>query len=304
MSTAAPSSYRFGLTGFPLGHSRSPHIHAAALHAAGLAGSYDLYPVEPGDPGQAGLRRLVAALRRGELHGLNVTIPHKQAIFALVDRLTPAAQAIGAANLLYVQAGQVVGDNSDAPGFLADLKGLWRGWDAGKPRQALVLGAGGAARAVVYALLTDGWGVQVAARRTAQAQELCAHLGKAGAGAQALSLEHLPALDGRDLDMLVNTTPLGMAPGVDACPWPENLDLPPRAAVYDLVYNPFKTRLVQRALNAGLAATGGLGMLVEQAALSFERWTALPAPRPAMWAAAEGSLAPHLQAQTDDHGED
>ncbi|MCB8920215.1 MAG: shikimate dehydrogenase [Ardenticatenaceae bacterium] len=232
--------YRLGLTGYPLGHSLSPGLHNAALAAAGLAGEYGLYPVAPGDA--AGLAALLARLRSGELHGLNVTIPHKQAVMPLLDELTPAAQAIGAVNTVGIKQLAISneqlakksanlqspisnlqslfmlwGDNTDAPGFLRDV-GRFLG-DGAAPSSALVLGAGGSARAVVYALAGAGWRVTVAARRLAQAQELAVQMGQVGVvTAVALTAAELR---NQKPGLLVNTTPVGMSPNVDASPWPE-----------------------------------------------------------------------------------
>ncbi len=270
-----------GLTGFPLGHSLSPKIHAAALKAAGLEGEYLLYPVSPDDP--AALAALVNRLRSGELQGLNVTIPHKQAVIPLLDDLTPSARSIGAVNTIFVQDGRLIGHNTDAPGFLADLARLLenRKSKIQNPKSALVLGAGGAARAVVAALLSDGWMVTLAVRSAdlSQAQQLSQQHSSL---ITFHALDELPALDLSALTLIVNTTPLGMSPETETCAWPAALDFPPTAAVYDCVYNPRETLLVKRARAAGLPAETGLGMLLEQAALAFEIWTGAPAERAAM----------------------
>ena len=134
---------RLGLAGYPLEHSLSPVLHAAAFRATGLQGKYSLYPVEPGDV--AALGHLVDRVRAGELIGLNVTIPHKQAVLRFLDDLTPAARTVGAVNTIYLEGSKVLGDNTDAPGFLTDLRQLLRH----SPRSSIVMGAGGAARAVV-----------------------------------------------------------------------------------------------------------------------------------------------------------
>ncbi len=252
---------RLGLIGYPLEHSLSPALHTAALNASGLWGQYLLYPVPPEDA--KGLRDLVHLLRRGELTGLNVTIPHKQAIIPFLDTLSTRAKAIGAVNTLYVRDGWVIGDNTDAAGFRVDLRAFMPA-----PASALILGAGGAARAVIYALKERDGCVHVAARKVEQAIAL----GRGFPGTRPVewSPEALGALD---VDLIVNATPLGMFPQVDSCPWPEGLPLPHGAAIYDLVYNPAETRLLRLAHAAGLRARNGLGMLAEQAALAFELWT-------------------------------
>ena len=292
--------YSLGLTGYPLEHSLSPLLHRAALQAAGLAGDYRLYPVSPLSAGVVQLDELLSRLRSGEIDGLNVTIPHKQAVMPLVDELSPAAQAIGAINTLYMQDSCLVGENTDAPGFTAALRAFWQTAysyelpDHAAPGNALVLGAGGAARAVAYALLCAGWHVTLAARRVGQAERVATDLRPPASSQQKFIAVELSAtgIAGLlpELDLLVNTTPLGMWPAVDATPWPVGLALPPHAAVYDLVYNPSQTALLKAALAAGLPAAGGLGMLVEQAALAFERWTGVHASRSAMRQSVAGFL--------------
>jgi shikimate dehydrogenase len=272
--------YRLGLIGYPLGHSLSPHIHNAALRAAGLVGGYRLYPIPPGSED---LAEIIKHLRSSELHGLNVTIPHKQTVLPLVDRLTPVARRIGAVNTLYLKDGQLTGDNTDAHGFWADFQRQFE-FDPG-PHAALVLGAGGSARAVVFALLQAGWQVTLAARRTEQARALLEDL---NGTAQVLPLTS-EALAGLHVNALINTTPLGMAPNADGSPWPDGLKLSAGAAVYDLVYNPPETCLMRQARSQGLRAAGGLGMLIEQAALAFERWTGVKVARQPLWNAVEES---------------
>ena len=303
--------YSLGLIGYPLQQSLSPRLHGAALEAMGLRGEYRLYPTPPLPEGAKRLAETIDRVRAGEIQGLNVTIPHKQAVLAYLDRLTPEAEVIGAANTLYCEDGVLVGDNSDAPGFLSDLnRQLAQAGMSGEgvERKALVLGAGGAARAVVYALWQAGWGVTVASRRPEQAAELVGHLQQYDAGravksgslaALALDGDHLqaylssqvvnrPGSANRQLDVLVNASAGGMIPEVDVCPWPAGIELPQGYFVYDIVYKPRETRLLRNAREAGLPAANGLGMLVEQAALALERWTGQSVPRAAMWQALDG----------------
>lgn len=282
--------YRLGLIGYPLGHSLSPGIHQAALQAMNLPGEYRLYPVEPLPEGQAALNQLVSRIRRGELDGLNVTIPHKPSVLPLLDGLTPTAAGIGAVNTLFRDGNRLKGDNTDAPGFLADLERL----DVTHPGRALVLGAGGSARSVVYALAQRGWQVRIAARRQAQAQALAHNIALSGISDQLLtatSLSHAGVLAGLPVELIVNTTPVGMAPLLDANPWPPGLPLPEDVFVYDLIYNPAETPLLKAARKAGLRPANGLGMLVEQAALSLECWTGQPVPRQSMWLALKDFIA-------------
>ena len=263
-----------GLIGYPLEHSLSPKIHTAALRECGLDGDYLLFPIHPDD--EDGLKDLLARLRSGEIKGLNVTIPHKQNVIQFLDELTPTAKAIGAVNTIYYRDNKLIGDNTDAPGFLADLKRLIGNRKLETGKSAMVLGAGGSARAVIYALLQDGWNVTVSARRIDQAQQLADSFAP-----RELLITNYETLSPKPLvfNLVVNATPVGMTPNMNQSPWPDGLQFPNRAVVYDLVYNPRETKLVKDAYAAGLSATTGLGMLIEQAALSFEIWTDRNPPR-------------------------
>jgi shikimate dehydrogenase len=277
-----------GLTGWPLSHSLSPKIHNAALQAVELEGRYSLYPLALDDV--RGLVALLNNIRSGALQGLNVTIPYKQTVIPLLDELTPIAAAIGAVNTIYLRDNKLIGDNTDAPGFLSDLKRFIRNWESeiGSGRSALILGAGGSARAATYALLSDEWKVTLAARRSEQAKALIAQL--SNPKSSLARIDYHPAAFRSlfsTLDLIVNATPVGMFPETEASPWPEGLPFPAKAVVYDLVYNPRETRFVRDARAAGLSATTGVRMLVEQAALSFEIWAGCVAPRPIMFSALE-----------------
>lgn len=273
---------RLGLIGYPLEHSLSPKIHSAALKSCGLEGAYSLFPV-PQNNEQA-LKDLLVRVRVGEICGLNVTIPHKQNVVQILDELTPTAKAVGAVNTIYSKDEKLIGDNTDAAGFLSDLNRFITKCksEIENQRSAIVLGAGGSARAVVYALTNDGWNVTIAARRIEQSQELASRF----RNAKAVVL-NLQAFELSNFQLIVNTTPLGMYPNIDRSPLPENIPLPPGAVIYDLVYNPRETKLVQDARAQGLQAATGLGMLVEQAALAFEIWTGRNPPRAILRRAAE-----------------
>jgi shikimate dehydrogenase len=281
--------FHLGLIGYPLSHSLSPKIHNAALRACGLQGDYSLFPIHP-DDSQA-LKDLLARVLSGEIRGLNVTIPHKQSVIPLLDELTDTAKTIGAVNTIYLRNDALVGDNTDAPGFLADLKNVFDFSSCILPPSALILGAGGSARSVVYALLNNGWSVTVAARRLEQAQQLADSFTNYQL---SRSIPSGPIMNLTDLrlstfDLLVNTTPLGMAPNTDQSPVPENTFLSKHTKIYDLIYNPRETKLVREARAQGLSATTGLGMLIEQAALSFEIWTRHDPSREIIQAATEKS---------------
>ncbi|MBL8062189.1 MAG: shikimate dehydrogenase [Anaerolineales bacterium] len=265
--------FQLGLIGYPLGHSLSPKIHSAALKACGLNGNYSLFPIAPDD--KQGLKDLLSHVRSGEITGLNVTIPHKQNVIEFMDELTPTAKAIGAVNTIYMRQNKLIGDNTDAPGFLSDLKRVVTETKSKieNRKSAIVLGAGGSARAVVYALLNDGWNVTIAARRLEQAEQLSQSFAEHDL---RLSTFDFPL---STFHLLINTTPLGMAPNIETSPLPENTILSPDTIIYDLVYNPRETKLVKDARAQGCSATTGLGMLIEQAALAFEKWTGHNPPR-------------------------
>lgn len=264
---------QLGLIGYPLGHSLSPRIHAAALSARGLEGNYSLFPIHPED--KPALQALLDRVRTGEIRGLNVTIPHKQNVIELMDELTPTAKVIGAVNTIYMRENKLIGDNTDAPGFLADLKRVSNSLFI-IHHSALVLGAGGSARAVVYALVNDGWNVTIAARRIEQAQQLADSFTNYELHITTFDLQPLT------FDLIVNTTPLGMTPNIESSPLPESTTFAENAFIYDLVYNPSETKLIRDARAKGLSASTGLGMLIEQAALAFETWTDANADRIAM----------------------
>jgi shikimate dehydrogenase len=185
---------------------------------------------------------------------------------------------VGAVNTLFFQEGKLVGENTDVPGFTADLQRFLTALPV-KDAHALVLGAGGSARAVVCALGGAGWQVRVAAHRLEQCQEVVGRFSELGYAVQAVSLS-LPnlgeTLAENPIQLVVNTTPLGMGRLADASPWIDGLAFPQNCLVYDLVYNPAETVLMRQARAAGLRAANGWGMLLEQAALSFACWTGIP----------------------------
>jgi shikimate dehydrogenase len=274
-----------GLIGWPVEHSVSPAMHNAAFEAMGLDWCYCLLPTPP-DSVEAALVDLKAQGYRGA----NVTVPHKQAVMPYLDEMDDAAQAIGAVNTIVVQGDRLIGCNTDAGGFVSALR------DAGfepSGRRALVLGAGGASRAVVYALALAGCVVAIHNRTVGRAAELA---GRMQAASPHVPVTWVPAgtsladLPLADFDLLVNTTPVGMRPKTDASPWPEMLPMPGHWTVYDLVYNPAGTRLLAQARAAGAMATGGLGMLVHQGALAFKLWTGQAPPVDVMRTAAERAL--------------
>lgn len=283
-----PTSLSLGLIGFPLDHSLSPRLHAAALKALDLPGDYRLFPAPPAPHGNEAIRDLFEQMRRGEMHGLNVTIPHKQTVIPYLDELTPTALAVGAVNTIVYKAGKLIGENTDCPGFLADLTAQLESAGLRELRDrtgnsALVLGAGGSARAVVFGLLQNGWQVSIAARRPEQAQELMRSLSSRPMLVGEMNMLRSEAA--QNIQLIVNTTPLGMQPNVDDSPWPANLPFPKKVFIYDLVYNPPETALLRSARNSGLPAANGLGMLVRQAVLAFRAWTGQEPPWEVMYQA-------------------
>lgn len=273
-----------GVMGWPVSHSFSPAMHNGAAAALGLNLAYVPLPVRPEQ-----LSRALAGLAALGFVGVNVTVPHKQAVLPLLDGVDEAAGLIGAVNTIKVRDdGRLDGYNSDWQGFLADLsqQGV-----VVSGRNCLVLGAGGSARAVAYGLGRAGGQVWVVSRRLEQAQQLVADFqGLFPAGTFFAvhfdQLSHLPA------DLIVNCTPLGMSPAVAGCPWPAGLAIPAGAFVYDLVYNPPQTCFMVAAVAAGNRAVNGLGMLIEQALVAFEIWTGQKGDRPAMLAALNARTNP------------
>jgi len=294
------TKFKFGLIGWPVGHSFSPALHAAALESCGLKGEYTLFPICPSSGENRALADVIQQVRQGSLHGINVTIPHKQSVIPLLDRLTLAAQEIGAVNTIYVKNGYLIGDNTDAQGFLLDLKNKMLRQPVQKA--ALVLGAGGSSRAVTYTLSRAGWHVIVAARRLTQAQVLVNNLSSGqnfDITACCLSPDDLLGLQPA---LIVNTTPVGMSPNISNSPWAFDIPFPQDCFIYDLIYNPKETLLVQQAKSSGLEASGGLGMLVEQAALSFEIWTGYSASRLAIVEAVEKHTKNAISDMEETHG--
>jgi shikimate dehydrogenase len=250
-----------GVIGWPIGHSRSPRLHGHWLRRYGIDGHYVPLAVRPED-----LDGALRALPRLGFRGVNVTIPHKETALALAARVTPEAAAIGAANTLTFEPdGGFAADNTDGAGFLASLRQGAPAWRAAAG-PALVLGAGGAARAVAAALLADGAPeVRLANRTRARAEGLRDHFGG-----------RVSVVDWRDAAAaaagaatIVNTTAIGM--GCDGAPIA--LDAAPDGAlVTDIVYTPLETPLLAAARARGLATVDGLGMLLHQAVPGFERW--------------------------------
>lgn len=279
MSGARPSAARYALLAHPVGHSVSPAMQTAAFLHHGLEASYQAMDVPPD-----GLAEAVAALRRPPWAGVNLSVPHKSAVLPMLDELTATALRLGAVNTVVRRGDCLLGDNTDLPGFRMALSAAsGRDWADAK---VVVLGAGGAARAVVAALAGEGATVVLHNRDRARAERLATDLGEGRA--TVVDSEGLAgAVTGCDL--LVQTTTVGMQGGPAGSPLPDGL-LPERGLVVDLVYRPAVTPLLAAAMAAGLVVQNGLPMLVHQGGLAFTAWTGREAPVEVMGAAAEAAL--------------
>lgn len=262
--------------GSPIRHSLSPVLFNAAFAAAGLDWAYVAFDVAEGRGAEA-----IRACRTLGIEGMSVTMPHKAVAAATVDVATPRAAALGAVNCVHRVGSELHGDNTDGPGFVAALVAA-TGLDLAD-RRAVVLGAGGAARAIVHALGEAGVADVAVLNRTPAAAEVAAALvpGRARVGGPD---------DLASADLVVNATSVGMArtdrPGSEReLPLAPDL-LGPLHVVADIVYHPRRTALLTAADERGATIVEGLGMLVHQAAGQFERWTGTPAPLDAMWTAA------------------
>jgi len=255
--TAAPRAF---IVGHPVAHSRSPLIHRHWLREFALEGSYEKIAVRPED-----LAGFVHGMGDAGFVGGNVTVPHKTDVMALADDVDDAARAIGAANTLWFEDGRLVAGNTDVTGFLANLDEEAPGWDR-RGGNAVVLGAGGAARAVIHGLLQRGFAVDIANRTRGRGEALAAEY---PSGVRAWSWDDLAQPSGAAA-LLVNTTSLGM----EGQP-PLGVDLRVLhrdALVADVVYSPLETPLLRDAEARGHRTVGGLGMLLHQAVPGFERW--------------------------------
>jgi len=258
-----------GLIGWPVAHSLSPAMHAAAFAEFGLNWRYIPLPVRPGGAAEA-----PRALKVLGFVGANVTVPHKTTIIEGLDALSDEARAIGAVNTVVIAEAPdgtqtAHGHNTDAEGFVDSLR---RAEMLPAGERAVVVGAGGAARAVVLALLREGASeIVVLSRRIDEARRLADRF---GAPVRARPFEREALVDAaRGATLMVNATPVGMAPREAESIWPDGVRVPSGLAVVDLVYTPRDTRLLRQARGSGALALGGLEMLIAQGAASFALWT-------------------------------
>lgn len=286
-------SKRIHLLGHPVSHSVSPAFQQAALDECSIDAAYTALDVPPAE-----LPAAADSLRDQDVLGANVTVPHKEAVFALLDSVSEEARLIGAVNTIHNRDGALEGHNTDARGFLSALRE-----EAGfepRGRTAIILGAGGSARAVAIALAGEGATSVVIANRTVERAEALVELVRSlGVPAQAIALDPASIREAVQCDLVVNCTSLGMTGGPGPAESPITSELiPPDALVCDLVYNPRETPLLRGAATAGVRSLGGLPMLVYQGAAAFEIWTGVAAPARVMFAAAEAALAARQAARS------
>ena len=270
-----------GIIGDPIGHTMSPAMHNAAFKSLGLNYVYVPFKVKSME-----LRKAIEGIRGLNLRGVNVTIPHKVAVVQLLDKLDPLAERIGAVNTIVNDEGILTGYNTDATGFLQTLHD--RNIEPAE-KKVLLLGAGGAARAIGHILTREKARVTILNRKQdlSWAEDLAARLSrnyKTEVKALELTAENLKKAV-NNAEILVNATSLGMSPEIDATPVPAEL-LRADLTVFDVVYNPLQTRLLREAKAAGAKTIDGLEMLVRQGAVSFEIWTAVKPPADVMREAA------------------
>jgi shikimate dehydrogenase len=259
--------------GWPIAHSRSPLIHGYWLRTLGIEGSYEKVPVRP-----EGLASFLRNLESNGYAGCNVTIPHKEAAYAVMDSVDDCARKLGAVNTVYVRSGKLFGTSTDGEGFLASLKSKFPELSLNDIK-AVILGAGGSARSIIPSLQDAGAGQIVVVNRSLdRAERLCADMGQGMEAAPWSSFSE--AL--RDAALLVNTTSLGMKGEPDLVV--DFKALPRTAVVADIVYVPLETAFLRGARAAGYRTLGGLGMLLHQAVRGFELWFGI---RPAVTAELE-----------------
>ena len=272
-----------GVIGDPIAHTSSPAMHNAALEALGLDYVYAAFHVEP-----AALPKALAGMRALEIAGLNITVPHKQAVMAYLDEISVEAEAIGAVNTIAFRDGRLLGYNTDAFGIIESLRadgGLER-----FPAKVALLGAGGASRAILYALLArkEVEEILLLNRTVANAEALAGDLdGQGRVQVGALAEYH----DMADVGLLINSTAIGMHPNEGESPLADPSCLHEQMLVADIVYNPLETVLIRQASAVGAKAINGLGMLAWQGARSFEIWTGVKPPVAAMVGAALARFA-------------
>jgi shikimate dehydrogenase len=273
-----------GIIGDPIKHSRSPQIHNAAIAALGLDYVYVPFHVQPDNLGAA-----IEGFRAANVVGINVTIPHKQNVVPYLDEISREATLIGAVNTLIFKDGTISGENTDAPGFLQAMQE--EGLDVPQGGAAVVIGAGGSARAIVVALALAGVRTICITNRTvSRAVALATDLSeKTGVSIYGIGLDDPKLSNAVGMSQLiVNTASTSMDVSHPLLIDPEWLE--PQSIVYDIVYTPPETRLLRAAAEKDCHTIGGLGMLVHQGAIAFERWTGINPPVEIMRQALQGAF--------------
>lgn len=273
-----------GIIGYPLGHSISPIFQQAALDAVGIDARYEGWETAPEN-----LQSRLESFRGQEFVGASVTIPHKESVMPFLDDVSETARLIGSVNTIVSDGGRLTGHNTDAPGFLRGLKE--QGGFEAQGKRAVVVGTGGAGRAVVFGLADEGVSSMMLVNRTvSRAERLKEEVSQAFPQLRVTVKREMP--EGTEYDLLVNGTSVGMKHTVfeDSSPVPRERVVP-GALVYDLIYNPEETALLKMAKEEGAKTLGGLPMLVYQGVEAFELWFGRRAPVEAMFEAAREAMA-------------
>ena len=273
-----------GIIGYPLGHSISPVFQQAGLDAAGIDATYEGWETAPED-----LARRLASFRSDGFVGSSVTIPHKESVMALLDEVSEGARLIGSVNTIIYREGKLIGHNTDAPGFLRGLRE--NGGFEPEGKDTVLVGTGGAGRAVAFGLAGEGVASLMLVNRTvARAERLGEEVSRAYPDVRVSVEGEIP--EGFEYHLLVNGTSVGMRHTAMEEASPVSRDrLVPGALVYDLIYNPEETVLLKQAKEAGSQTLGGLPMLVFQGVEAFELWFGREAPVDAMFRAAQEAMA-------------
>ena len=264
----------YGVIGDPVRHSKSPIMLNRAFSESGVNGVYTAFHITPDKLGD-----FISGVRAMNIRGVNVTIPHKLHVMELIDEIDADALAIGAVNTIVNENGRLIGYNTDGIGYVRSLKEEAESRLAGK--HIVVIGAGGACRGIVYALLKEQpASITIANRTVEKAEQLAMSLNSGSTAMRVESSEQLERLCG-EADLVINTTSIGMFPNVDESPvqgsWMKS-----GAIASDLIYNPMTTAFLREAKAQGCIIHSGLGMFIYQGAFAFEYWTGKPAPVEAM----------------------
>lgn len=274
----------FCIFGRPVRHSLSPAMHNAAFKAAGINAVYLAFS-------PSSIHAAVSAMKALGIRGASVTIPFKTEVITSCDELDPSAAAIGSVNTLMNREGIITGYSTDGDGAVMALE---HAGVAPSDARFLVIGNGGSARAIAYSLLAAGGRVIIAGRNPERARACADDLSSLFGAVESIGIPECTPSFMKGIDVVINTTPVGMAPATEASPIPADL-LEKRHTVFDIVYAPHRTRLIEEALARGCAVVYGIDMLIFQGAKQFELWTGRPAPLDAM---REAAMA-HLRAGHD-----